>query len=235
MYPGAIGGVAITKPVAPAQMTPQQAYIVQKFQSQVYIQDQMDVQDEPIYDTVAFLTGQSINETSCTWFTSVGPAAPLFLTATVNKGLAATNMRKNQTLIAPEAQAIFQYRIQFNESIDPRDALALIGASVAAGLGTLPTGFAYQFSMGTKAYQTGFLTNYQAGAGIYFTGTTDTQSYIQNGEPCDPCARSLAVNLVIENEESFFAALIGNPYIVLGANGVVMKNQLFGLHARPIR
>jgi hypothetical protein len=234
-FPGAIGGVAPTKIVQPAAMTPQQAYIVQKFQSQVYIQDQMDVQDEPIYDTVAFLTGQSINTTSCTWFTSVGPGAPLFLTSTVNKSLANSNMTKSQTLIAPEAQAIFQYRIQFNENIDARDILSLTGANIAAALGTLPTGFAYSFSMGTKAYQTGFLTNYAAGAGIYFTGTADSQSYLQNGEPCAPCAESVSVNLVIENEESFSATLLGNPYVVLGASGVVMKNQLMGLHARPIR
>lgn len=234
-WTGSIGGIAITKQLAPTAMTPQQAYITQKFQSQVYIQDQMDVQDEPIYDTISFLTGQTINSTSASWFSNVGDGAPLFLTSTVNKTLANTNMEKNNVLNAPEAQAIMQYRIQFNENIDPRDILSMTGCNIAAGLGTLPTGFAYRFKMGTKEYQTGFVTNYAAGGGIYFTGTADSQSFLQNGQPCAPCAQSLSVNLVIENEESFKANLIGQPYIVLGSTGVSMKNQLMGLHARPIR
>ncbi len=79
------------------------------------------------------------------------------------------------------------------------------------------------------------MTNYAAGGGIYFTGTVDAQSFLQNGQPCAPCAESLSVNLVIENEESFEGILVGKPYVVLGANGVVMKNQLMGLHARPVR
>ncbi len=154
-YPGSIGGITPTKIVSPAQMTDQQAYIVQQFQSQVYIQDQMDVQDEPIYDTVSFLTGQTMSPNTVSFFTNVGDAADMFLTATIKKTLAQTNMSTNGKLIAPEAQAIFQHRLSFNENIDPRDMLSINGANVAAGLGTLPTGFAYQFRMGTKDYQTG--------------------------------------------------------------------------------
>src|SRR5882762_7590898 len=114
-YPGSIGGITPTKIVAPAQMTDQQAYIVQQFQSQVYIQDQMDVQDEPIYDTVSFLTGQTMSVTTVSFFTNVGDSAPMFLTATINKTLANTNMSASGKLIAPEAQAIFQHRLSFNE------------------------------------------------------------------------------------------------------------------------
>jgi hypothetical protein len=214
-------------------LTPQQAYIMQAFQSQVYIQNQMDVQDEPIYDTLSFVTSGVINPTTASWFSNVGDAAPLYLAATVNKTLAQTNMSKNNTLIAPEAQAIYQYRIQFNENIDPRDILAITGANVANGSQT--TGFAFQFTMGTKAYQTGPVINYSAGGGVYFTGTADSQSYLQNGMPCANCSEALSVNLVIENEESFKGNLIGNAYTVLGANGVSMKLMLMGLHARPIR
>jgi hypothetical protein len=236
-YVNSIGKISVPDQalLAPSQMTPQQAYITQKFQSQVYIQDMMDVQDEPIYDTISFLTGQTINQTTASWFSNVGDGAPLFLTSAVNKTLANTNMTRNNTLIAPEAQAIFQYRIMFNENIDPRDMLSITGANVAAGLGTLPTGFAFNFTMGTKAYQTGFVINYAAGGGIYFTGTADTQSFITNGMPCATCAESLSVNLVIENEESFKGNLVGNPYIVLGSTGVSAKLNLMGLHARPIR
>lgn len=220
-------------PLDMGALTPQQAYIMQAFQSQVYIQNQMDVQDEPIYDTLSFITTQAINPTTASWFTSVGDAAPLYGTATVNKTLAQTNMSKNSTLVAPEAQAIYQYRLQFNENIDPRDMLALTGAKVADG--TQTTGFAFVFKMGTKEYQTGPIINYAAGGGIYFTGTADTQSYLQNGMPCANCSESLSVNLVIENEETFKANLIGNAYTVLGAAGVSIKCMLMGLHARPIR
>jgi hypothetical protein len=235
MYTGALGGITPTKVLAPQQMTDQQAYIVQSFQSQVYIQDMMDVQDEPIYDTVSFLTGQTMSVTTVSFFTNVGDSAPMFLTATINKTLANTNMSASGKLIAPEAQAIFQHRLQFNENIDPRDLLSITGANVAAGLGTLPTGFAYVFKMGTKEYQTGFIMDYAGGGGIYFTGTADTQSFLSNGMPCANCAESLSVNTVIENEETFKANFVGNPYIVLGSTGVSIKGQLMGLHARPIR
>jgi hypothetical protein len=236
-YVNSIGKITVPDAalLAPTQMTPQQAYITQKFQSQVYIQDMMDVQDEPIYDTISFLTGQTINQTTASWFSNVGDGAPLFLTSTVNKALANSNMTRNNTLIAPEAQAIFQYRISFNDNVDPRDILSMFGANVAAGLGTLPTGFAFVFTMGTKAYQTGPLLDYASGGGIYFTGTASGQSFLQNGMPCATCSESLSVNLVIENEESFKGNLIGNPYVVLGSTGVSMRCQLMGLHARPIR
>src|ERR1700733_6878764 len=126
--PYATGGAA---PVQAATLTAQQAYIMQSFQSQVYIQNQMDVQDEPIYDTLSFPTGGIINNTTANWFASVGPSAPIYLGSAINKTLAQTNVTKQNTLIAPEALAIFEYRIQFNESIDPRDILALTGADAA--------------------------------------------------------------------------------------------------------
>jgi len=234
-YPGSIGGITPTKVLPPAAMTDQQAYIVQQFQSQVYIQDQMDVQDEPIYDTISFITGQTISQTTASLFSSVGDGAPQFLTATFNKTLANTNMTANNKLIAPEAQAIFQHRLVFNENIDPRDLLSMTGANVAAQLATQPTGFAYVFKMGTKEYQTGPLVDYAAGGGIYFTGTASGQSFLTNGMPCANCSETLEVRTVIENEETFKANLVGNAYVVLGANGVTIKGQLMGLHARPVR
>lgn len=218
-----------------SMLTPQQQYITQKFMSQVYIQDQMDVQDEPIYDTVSFLTSQAMNQTTVSFFSNVGDGAPLYLTATVNKTLAQTNMTRNNTLIAPEAQAIFQYRLKFNENIDPRDLLSITGANVANAAAPGTTGFAFQFRMGTKEYQTGPIGNYAAGGGVYFTGTASDQSFLNNGMPCSNCAEALSVNLVIENEESFRGNFIGNAYTVLGTFGVSIVLQLMGLHARPIR
>ncbi len=232
-YATSVGKITVQNPLPAAMLTDQQAYITQQFQSQVYIQDMMDVQDEPIYDTISFVTSGVINSTTASWFSNVGDGAPLYLAATVNKTLAQTNMTRNNTLIAPEAQAVFQHRIKFNENVDPRDILAMTGALVAAG--SQISGFAYQYKMGTKEYQTGPLIDYAGGGGIYFTGTTDAQSYLSLGMPCATCAEALSVSLVIENEESFKSNLIGNAYTVLGANGVSMKLELMGLHARPIR
>jgi hypothetical protein len=219
--------------MAASTLTAQQAYIMQSFQSQVYIQNQMDVQDEPIYDTLTFPTGGVINPTTAAWFASVGPAAPIYAGSAINKTLAQTNLTKQNTLIAPEAQAIYEYRIQFNESIDPRDMLAITGAQ--AGAAAPITGFAFQFSMGTKAYQTGPVALYQAHFGVNFQGTAAGQSFLQNGFPSSMGAEALSVNLVIENEESFYGYLQGLAYTVLGTNGVSMKLLLMGLHARPIR
>src|SRR6266404_5855235 len=103
-------------PLDMSQLTPQQAFITQSFQSQVYIQNQMDVQDEPIYDTISFITAAAINNTTASWF-AIPLNNPIYTAATQNKTLAQTNVSRANTLIAPEAQTIFQYRIWINENI----------------------------------------------------------------------------------------------------------------------
>lgn len=201
------------------EYSPQQLYILQSFQSQVYIQDKMDVQDEPIYDTITFDVGETIDSNTSAWFDDVGSRS--------GKTLAETNMTKSRTLIAPEAQAVFQYRLKLNEDIDPRNALAITRQ------------FAYQFNMGTKAYQTGPPWLYNAGGGLFWQGTNSDLGFMQIGLPSSISSQALSVNLVIENEESFFANLVGNPFVVLGTPDAlaVVRIQclLMGLHARPIR
>jgi hypothetical protein len=204
-----------------AEYSPQQLYILQAFQSQVYIQDRMDVQDEPIYDTTNFAAAAVIDQNTSAWFDDVGSRS--------GKTLAESNMTRSRTLIAPEAQAIFQYRVLFNEDIDARDILAI------AVPGALHRSFAFVFTMGTKDYQTGPMRLYNAGAGIFAQFTTSDTAYYQNGFPTAQASQALSVNLVIENEESFVANLQGTPYTVLGTPGVHMQCLLMGLHARPIR
>lgn len=206
----------------PEDFSPQQLYIIQSFQSQVYIQDKMDVQDEPIYDTLTFAQAATITEVSSQWFTTIGPAA--------GKTLADTNMRRSQTLIAPEAQAVFGYRLKWNEDLGPADALAIT------------KGFAFVFYMGTKAYQTCPLDLVAAGGGIYQTSTANTTAavtnttWLHNGFPSEISAAALSVNLVIENEESFYANLQGiASYPIAGTVSARLQCRLMGLHARPIR
>ena len=79
-------------------MSPQQQMIVDSFQSDTYVQNRMDVQHEPLWDTVVFAAAATITENTSSFYTNVGPAS--------GKTLAATNLTQNSELPAPEAFSI---------------------------------------------------------------------------------------------------------------------------------
>lgn len=205
--------------------TQQQLMILEAFKSPTYIQDEMDVQHEPIYDSITVATAAVISQggANAVFFTSVGPSS--------GKTLNQTNMNKSQTLQAPEAMAVFQYRFYFDARSDIRDVENLLA------------GFAFQFVLGTKPYQTCPLWMLCQGGGLNLVTTATTTTAVANGWPSKDATRSLAVTLVIENNATFFANLVGPNYTILGANftngpasvAFVMVAVLEGLHARGIQ
>lgn len=200
-----------------------QAAILNAFNSSTYISDQVDVQDTPVYDTVTIAAGGSVSQNSVSFFTSVGSGS--------GKTLAQTNMVTNGKLNAPEAFSIMAFRLRWQENVLPADLYAVLSS------------LALQFTIGTKPYQTGPLWNYNAGGGIFgaLTNTTanTTTSLLSNGQPGRMHMHRLAIPLVIENQATFYANLVGSPVTLTagggGGTGLTLQLMLGGLYARGVQ
>src|ERR1700761_1530020 len=123
-----------------------QQMIVDAFNSATYVQDRMDVQHTPVYDTVTYAQAGQITETNSLFFTNVGGQS--------NKTLGQTNMTQSQKLQAPEAFSIFGFRFRWSEDMNPIDILAVVNT------------LALEFYLGQKPYQRAPLWHYNAGGGI---------------------------------------------------------------------
>lgn len=200
-------------------MTPQQAMIIDSFQSETYVQNRMDVQHTPIYDTITFAAGAVVTQTNSALFTSVGPAS--------GKTLALTNMTNENRLPAPQAFSIMGFRLRYREDILLADLISLI------------SGFALEFQLGDKIYNRAPFWFYNAGGGIDGFSTNNATQVLTNGEPGREAAHTLAIPIVIENQMNFSARFVGNDLTLAagGAGGTGAQFQLLldGLYARGVQ
>lgn len=196
-----------------------QANILDAFQSAVYVQNKMDVQHTPLYDTFTIAAGGAVNNTTTALFSNVGPAA--------GKTLADTNMTQANRLPSPQAFSIMAFRIYWNSDI------------LRADLNTLLTNFALEFFIAEKVYNRAPLWYYAAGGGIHgFTTRTSESAYV-NGLPSREAIRSLAIPIVLENSLDFRANLTGTAFNLAaggaGGTGLRMTCLLDGLYARGVQ
>ncbi|MFN7996961.1 MAG: hypothetical protein U0Q18_25325 [Bryobacteraceae bacterium] len=230
-------------------LTPQQRMIIDAFDTETYVADRVDVQHEPLYDSCAWAvsttaatnnavgnsaaypvslwTGPNVgaannnlvNQLSSQFFVNVGAAS--------NKVLATSNTSTPKKLDAPEAFSIFGFRMYWNSNIAYGDLQSLL------------YGFALQFVIGNKPYNTGPLWYYQAGGGIAGIATTTGFQALTNGLPGREAMHKLAIPIVIENQMSFYAQLVGTPFNTLtaaqGGQGIILTLLLDGLHARGVQ
>lgn len=206
-------------------MTPQQAMIVDAFNSQVYVSNTMDVQHTPLYDTVTIAAGNPLSVLTSALFTNVGPAS--------GKTLALTNLTQSQKLAAPEAFSVFGFRFRYSENISLLDLYNILN------------GFCFEFFLGQKCYQRGPIWYYNAGGGVFGTnnqsflsGTANanTGTILNNGLPGRDSMHKLAISVVIENQMTFVGQLNGNNYTVnSGGNGFTFQMCLDGLYARGVQ
>jgi hypothetical protein len=202
-----------------AILPPQDVMILEAFQSDVYVQGKVDVQNEPLYDTFAIAQGVAVTENSTALFTNVGPAS--------GKTLGQTNLSQSRRLPAPEAFSVLGIRLYWNENVGAADILAIVGNTV--------TGFAFEFFLGQKCYNRAPLWYYAAGGGFVNYNPVAAQDFILNGVPDRNGMHKLAIPLVIENQGEFYARLTGNAYNIAGANGFQLMCLLDGLHARGVQ
>lgn len=203
---------------AAAAITSQQQFIINSFKGQIYISNQLDVQDTPVYDTITYNPSGTINTPNSMWFSNV-------VAATSGKTYAQTNMQQSQKLDAPEAFAVFGVRVGWSEDI------------LRSDLQTLLNSWAYEFWLGQKNYQRANLRHFASGWGISGFTTKTSESVYTNGWPSRDAMHVLAVKLVIANQMSFYAQLTGAASQTLsGAGaGLILVNELVGLYARGVQ
>lgn len=189
--------------------------IIDSFSSEIWVNNRLDVQHEPLWDTVSITTGNVLSTLTSALYSAVGPGNA--------KTPAQTNLTQPNKLPAPEAFSIYGFRFRYTENISILDIYNLIN------------GFCFQFIVGNKAYNTGPLWFYNAGGGIYGLATSTATTILNNGMPGRSDMHRLAINIVLENQAYFAGQLLGNNYTVLGANGIVYEMLLDGLHARGVQ
>jgi hypothetical protein len=197
----------------------QQQMIIDAFQSATYVENRMDVQHTPIYDTVTIAAGGTVSTLTTAFFTNVGPAS--------NKTLALTNMTQQQRLPAPEAFSIFGIRLRWLETL------------LLADLSLVLSNFALSLTLGQKRYQLAPLWFYSAGGGISGFFTTTATSIYSNGLPGRSEMHKLAIPIVIENQMTFSAQFEGNTQTLTaagsGGSGATFVLLLDGLYARGVQ
>jgi hypothetical protein len=194
----------------------QQIFVANAFRGQPYLVDQLDVQDEPLYDTLTYNPGDTVTVNSAQWFTSVGPQS--------GKSLVQTNLTETRHLVAPEAFSVFGIRLEPNANVLAADWLAIV------------QGFVFQFWLNSKSYNTGPIDHYAAGAGTFAVSDRSSESWYANGFPSIPSGHLLALPLVITNLLSFWGQLVGNNYqLSSGGTGLLFLCKLVGLHARAVQ
>ena len=199
--------------------TPQQQLIVDSFRSETYVQNRMDVQHTPLWDTVTYAAAATITTNTSAFFTNVGPAA--------GKTLAGTNMTTGNRLDAPQAFSIMGIRFRWAENI------------LLADLNSILAGFALNFVLGQKSYNQGPLYYYNSGGGIDGFTTRSDSSVYTNGQPSRAAAHTIAIPIVIENQMNFSAELVGANFVLAaagaGGTGAVFQLLLDGLYARGVQ
>lgn len=206
---------------AQAAITAQQQFIINSFRGQIYISNQLDVEDTPLYDTVTYTASGSITGNqggNASWFTNVENGS--------GKTLAQTNMTQNGKLDAPKAFSVFGIRFNWSEGI------------LRSDLQTLLDSWAFDFWLGDKNYQRANIRHFSSGMGISGYTTKTAESFYTNGLPGRQSMNMLSVKLVIANQMSFMAYLTGsNTSQVLSSSGVgaILLVELVGLFARGVQ
>ena len=205
-------------PVLPV-LTPQQQYILSEFNGQTYEPNRMDVQDTPLYDTVAIAAGGTLTTAASYLFTNIQGKTP-----------AQTNMKGSQRLNAPEAFTIKSYRFYWQQNVLLADLYTILMGASAAVL---------RFFIGDKIYQQGPLWLYNPGGGPFPYSTQSQFGFINNGFPSRESMNRIAINLVIDNQASFYAELNTTGITLTttenGGTGFTYQLVLSGLYARGVQ
>lgn len=210
----------ITDPVQAAAFGQQRAYIQGQFNGVTYMPNNMDVQHEPLYDTITFAAEATI------------PNNSQFFTNPTGKTLAQTNVQEARKLQAPEAFAVKGILFRVVENILLSDFVALMNPQ---------TGYALEFWIGQKSYNRAPLWFYNNGGGVSgFTSQTD-QSAFTNGRTGKDDRHVLAINIIIDNQASFYGNMVAAATALTlaaaadGGTGATLQMVLDGFHARGVQ
>lgn len=193
----------------------QQAFIMDQFNGTTYQPNAMDVQHEPLYDVYTQTAGLVI------------PNNTQFFTTPSGKTINQTNVTTPKKLDAPEAFAVMGIRFHPLENI------------LLADFVTLMNSFVLEFWIGQKYYNRGPLWHYNSGGGIAGFSDFSSAAALTNGLTGRPHMHELAINIVIDNQASFYGNLNGVPVTLTaaasGGTGATLEMLLDGLHARGVQ
>lgn len=210
--------MAAAAPMGPS-LTPQQQYILNEFNGQTYEPNRMDVQDTPLYDTVSFTAASTITTASSYLFVNVQ-----------GKTIAQTNVQNSKKLDAPEAFTVKSYRFYWQQNVLLADLYAILTGAGSAVL---------EFIIGNKVYQRGPLWVYTPGGGPVAFSTNSSFQMLNNGWQGRSEMNRIAINVVIDNQASFFAQLnttgIALTASASGGTGFTYQLLLSGLYARGVQ
>lgn len=196
----------------------QQAWIYSQFNGTTYQANSMDVQHEPLYDEITAASGATVANLT------------QFFTAPSGKTLAQTNVTTAKRLDAPEAFTVMGIRLAVRPDILLADLVTLFDGA---------TGFVLEFWIGQKEYNRAPLWFYNAGGGINVVTNNSGVSVSTNGRQGRPDGHVLAINIVIDNQASFFGQLNGTAVALTasgsGGTGMGLMMLLDGLHARGVQ
>ena len=220
--------------VSPAMVAQQQSWILQQFNGTTYSPNAMDVQHEPLYDTLVFDDGAQI------------PNNTQFFTNPANKTLAQTNVTTAKRLDAPEAFAVMGIGLRVAEDVLLADLIAFFGSAGASASGgtssvSNETAYALEFWIGQKEYNRAPVWFYNVGSGADGFSVVSGQSAITNGRPGKGDRHELAINIVIDNQASFYGQLVSATSLLTltaaasGGTGITLVLILDGLHARGVQ
>jgi len=202
----------------PTMTTEQQSWIFQQFNGTTYVPNSMDVQHEPLYDENTFAAGATI------------PNQSQFFTSPAGKTLAQTNVTSPKKLDAPEAFTVMGINWKVRENILLADFITLIDGA---------TGFCSEFWIGQKSYNRGPLWFYVTGGGITGIDIQSGASALTNGRTGKNDRHTLAINIVVDNQASFYGQLTGTAVVLTasgsGGTGAGLMMLLDGLHARGVQ
>lgn len=198
--------------------TDQQNWIFQQFNGTTYVPNNMDVQHEPLYDENTFIAGAVI------------PNLSQFFTSPAGKTLAQTNVTTAKKLDAPEAFTVMGINFKVREDILLADFILITDGA---------TGFCLEFWIGQKSYNRAPLWFYVNGGGITGLDNISGSSALTNGRTGKNDRHTLAINIVVDNQASFYGQLNGTPVTLTaggsGGTGAGLMMLLDGLHARGVQ
>jgi hypothetical protein len=196
----------------------QAAQIFQAFLGTTYQPNAMDVQHEPLYDQLSIAQAANV---------LAGSQSQAFFAQAAGRAINLTNVQTPKKLDAPEAFAVMAIQIHVDENILIKDFIALNDNMVL------------EFYIGQKSYNRGPIWYYTAGGGISgFSGISNAQA-VTNGIPGANATNPREINIVIDNQASFYAWFNGTQFTLTatasGGVGLLATLVLDGFHARGVQ
>jgi hypothetical protein len=178
----------------------------------------MDVQHEPLYDTLTLSAGSNVLSATL---------SQQFFNNPQNKTINQTNVTKPGQISAPEAFAVMCIQFWLDSNILLADFRAMYN------------NFCLEFYIGQKSYNRAPLWYYCAGGGITGYFTTGSTSVLDNGTPGSNAKNPREINIVIDNQASFYGQLDGAQITLTasgsGGTGLTAMMLLDGYHARGVQ